>query len=689
MNSTKLFNKAYFIQNLKKSKGLIIFMTILIPIFTTIMLLALSSEDSVIIANLETISAINMVGLLLLPLLLSLTLFSYVFKTKSVDFINSMPISKKTIFVTNTLGGIGILFLTVLVTLLMVVIVGLSSPNIILVKEVCFDYLVYWFAAYTFVFVATNLAISVSGNAITSIAVTLLLLFFIPFFCDYTSMYYTTNVNTNLMVKCEDKECIPDYYNCYENKECLVNKGVNTYSIAAYNKENSSYNIPYELFSNIFFAYNNEVNMYNLTSIIKTLMLSIIYIVLGLYLFIHRKMEVCETSFKSFNLHLIVKGLTLMPIVFILYEIIDSSFVSILIFIALIVTYYFVFDLITRKSISHLRKSLIWLVFTVLIWSFYAYLVNDTNLFKRTSDTIRISSNDVEYVKLQNSNTGSENFDTNYYDDRDLINLVLNYSYSSEYRLDSSSSYTTLIFTLKLKDGDEYNTSILVPDTKYDEFIEKFASVSKIDEKIKEFNYEDTIALYINNEYIIDKNLISLIEDSANSITSSEYYNNLKSNKFFGDSYLYIYANNNVVKYEINGLINSEITNYIIERSNEKLQDALSIKFNNDRFYINIIYFDSVLYNNDDSAYYFVDNMSEELYNFACDYGTESFDSTKPYAVISYEYNYNGLYRLLYTNKVDELEKIYTQKRSELINTDEYKVYYQNSIKGSEEKKND
>ncbi len=52
MNSTKLFNKDYFIQNLKKSKGLIIFMTILIPIFTTIMLFALSSQDSVIIANL-------------------------------------------------------------------------------------------------------------------------------------------------------------------------------------------------------------------------------------------------------------------------------------------------------------------------------------------------------------------------------------------------------------------------------------------------------------------------------------------------------------------------------------------------------------------------------------------------------------------------------------------------------------
>ncbi len=688
MNLTKLFNKDYFIQNLKKSKGLIIFMTILIPIFTTIMLLSLSSQGSVIIANLETISAINMVGLFLLPLLLSLSLFSYVFKTKSVDFINSMPISKKTIFVTNTLGGIGILLLTLLVTLLMIVIVGLSASNIILVKDVCFDYLVYWFAAYTFVFVATNLAISVSGNAVTGLAVTLLLLFFMPFFCDYTSMYYKNTVNTNIMVKCEDAKCIPDYYNCYDNKECLVNKGLNTYSIAAYTEKKDSYSIPYELFSNVFFAYNSQANLYNITSIIKTLLLSIIYFGLGLYLFIHRKMEVCETSFKSFNLHLLIKGLTLMPIVFILYEIIDSSLISVIIFTALIVTYYFVYDLITRKSIAYLKKSLIWLIFTILLWSFYAFLVNDTNVFKKANNTLRISSNDVEYVRLQNSNVGSENFDTDYYDDRDLINLVLNYSYSSEYRLDSSDSHTTLIFTIKLKDGSEYNTSILVPDTKYSDFIEKFSNISTVDEKVKDFNYDNVVALYINNEYITDKNLISLIEDSASSITSSQYYNNTKSNKFLGDSYLYAYANNNVEKYEINGLINSDITNYIIERANEKLQDALSIKFNNDRFYINITYFDSDIFNSDNSAYYFVDNMSEELYNFACEYGTESFDSTKPYAIISYEYNYNGLYRLLYTNEVEELEKIYVEKRNELINTDEYKAYYQNSIKGAEEKYN-
>lgn len=689
MNLMKSFNKDYFFQNLKKSKGLIIFMTILIPIFTTIMLIALSSRDNVVITDLETISVINMVGLFVFPVLLSITLFSYVFKKKSVDFINSMPISKKTIFVTNTIGGIILLFLTLLVTLLLIVVVSNSSTNIIFVKEVCFDYLIYWFVAYTFVFLSTSLAVALSGNMVTSLAVTALLLFFMPFLFSYSSMYYTDTISTNLMVRCEDKLCLPDYYNCYDNKECQINKGLNTYYVQGNIEKKSTYTIPYEIFSNIFFAYNDNRGIYNLVSIIKTIILSIIYFILGLYTFIKRKMEVCETSFKNFNLHLFVKGLTLMPIVLILYEIIESSNVGLLIFIALIVTYYFVFDLITRKSIINLKRSIIALFITVIIWSSYAFIVNDTSLFKRTIDTIRINSSDVSAVKLKTFVADSLSLDSDYYEDRDLINLVLNYAYGTEYRLDSNSSYSSFAFAIKLKNGKEYNVNIAIPEKKYNDFILQLSKVSTVVDKVKDFNYDNTIAIFINNEFVTDEDLISLVKESANSITSTTYYNNLSVNGFFGSTYLYTYQDNNIVRYDINGLINNEIINYIADRENEKLQDALSIKFNNDTFYININYFDSNLYNNDDYSHYIVDNMSKELYDFACEYGTENFDSTKPYAIISYNYNITGLYSVFYTNEVEELEKIYNDKKNELVNTEEYKAYYQSITNDSKEKYND
>lgn len=688
MNSAKLFNKNYFIQNLKKSKGLIIFMTVLIPIFTTLMLFALASNGSYVIGDLETISAINMFGLYIFPVILSLALFSYVFKKKSVDFINSMPISKKTIFLTNTLGGIGILFLTIIMTLLLIIIVGISSSNILLVKEVCFDYLIYWFISYTFVFVATNLAISISGNVITSIAVTMLALFFIPFFCDYTSMYYTKTVSTSLMVKCEDKLCIPDYYNCYGDKACQVNKGLSTYKVDGTATKSESYTTPYAIFSNYIFRANNT-GIYNVIGLAKTLILSIIYFGLGLYLFIHRKMEVCETSFKSFNTHLIVKGLTLMPIVFIIYEVIDYSIIGLLIFLALIITYYFVFDLITRKSIGNIKKSLLFLIVAILIWSSYAFIVNDTDIFKSSSKELRIDSNDVVAVKLANGSTTSRNLDNSYYKDRDLINLVLNYSYNSQYRVNSDSNYISYTFTLKLKNGDEYDVSISVPENKYSDFIAELASVSKVEKKAINFNFSKSVVLYFNNQYISDNKLLELIEKSAKNISAKDYYKNIDGDKNFGNLFIYSYDNNSIVKYDVSGLINDEITNYMADKSNEDLQDALSIKFNNEAFYINIISFESAEYNSDEYSLYFIDNMSKELYDFACKYGTEPFDISKPYAVISYNYTSSNMYRLFFTNRVDELEQIYVNKRNELMTTDEYKEYIKNSSKSSGEKNDD
>ena len=47
--------------------------------------------------------------------------------------------------------------------------------------------------------------------------------------------------------------------------------------------------------------------------------LSIVYIIIGLLLFIRKKFEVVETSFKSEKTHIIVRSLTTIPIICIYY----------------------------------------------------------------------------------------------------------------------------------------------------------------------------------------------------------------------------------------------------------------------------------------------------------------------------------------------------------------------------------
>ena len=115
MNLMKLFNFKFLMQNIKKSKALIILLTIVVPMFTSIMLLSIDVNYALPFWEL---SIINIIGMYIIPIVLSMTLFNYVYKKNSVDFIGSMPLSRNTIFLTNTIGGIAIIIIMQLITLI-------------------------------------------------------------------------------------------------------------------------------------------------------------------------------------------------------------------------------------------------------------------------------------------------------------------------------------------------------------------------------------------------------------------------------------------------------------------------------------------------------------------------------------------------------------------------------------------
>ena len=103
MNLMKLFNKNYLIQNIKKSKVVLSIFICLIPILNTIILTMILTNNTNHILSYKEISIINLIGIYILPIIISICLFNYIYKKKSVDFINSMPITRKSIFITNTI----------------------------------------------------------------------------------------------------------------------------------------------------------------------------------------------------------------------------------------------------------------------------------------------------------------------------------------------------------------------------------------------------------------------------------------------------------------------------------------------------------------------------------------------------------------------------------------------------------
>ena len=357
MNLTKLFNYKYFKENLKKSKGIILLLVVFLPMFTVLQLMNAGSID---VYSFTTLGAINLVLTYILPFLLSLSLFGYVYKRTSVDFMGSMPISRKTIFSTNTIGGIAVILLVQFITFVLTVIMAQFIDAIIFTK-LAFDIFVYQTLAYIFIFSISNLAMSVSGNLMTQIVVTLLIFLVYPVVTFYISEMTDVNVE-------------------------LFGLDMNHY------QEYSAMTLPIMIIA--------QAGNPGALSIIKTIILSVIYVFAGAFLFDKRKMEKAGESFISDKAHLVVKGLTLIPFVIFAIEIFEySDFSEILLLLAIILVYWFVYDLITAKKIK-LIKNLTMLVsaFIVLLVSFEASIAINEEI----KDDIDVD--DIEYLIVCDNN---------------------------------------------------------------------------------------------------------------------------------------------------------------------------------------------------------------------------------------------------------------------------------------------
>ena len=176
MNLTKLFNFKYLMQNIKKSKMALVLFFIIVPIFTSLMIMTTTDQ----VLGFTELAIVNILGMYIIPFIYSVCLFGYVYKKNSVDFMCSMPLSRKAIFVTNTIGGIGMIVLMQFITFILTLLIGAITDATIF-TAMAFDIFVYQTIAYIFVFTIANLAMSVSGNLLTQIVVTLLITFLVPF----------------------------------------------------------------------------------------------------------------------------------------------------------------------------------------------------------------------------------------------------------------------------------------------------------------------------------------------------------------------------------------------------------------------------------------------------------------------------------------------------------------------------
>ena len=651
MNLINLFNFNYLKQNLKKSKGALAIFIGIIPIINILTLFLMSDNNhSNEIISLSNISIINFIGVFILPIVISICLFGYVFKKRSVDFVNSMPISRKSIFITNTIGGIGILVLMNLINAIFIYILSNTLPNLIIPIPMIIDYFILWTVAYVFVFTVSNIAVSVSGNMITSIAVSALILFLIPYIHFFTCEALIPTHNNQYILECTSKECISNKYDSIYPEYVELSKE-NKYMMTFGQKEYKvSYSIPANLILNVSnYSYSNgSEKLYNTTSIIKTFILSLIYIVIGYFLFINRKMEVSETSFKNTIVHNIVKCLTMVPILSFTYLIFKESYldiISILILLVIIIAYYFIFDLITRRGINNFKLNIITLIIYIpLFMLFMKGLDVITNV-----KTFNVNDIDSVNIDILSEDTINPIVSEVYIEDKNFINYLLKNSAYDSYEIKNNDiPYINVNFKINNK---LLYTQISFQKEEY-EYIKNYLSNNdELKKTINKFEYKETYAIKIGNLVVNEEEVEELSSLCDKYIQDEVIISNLSGLRMN----LYSYTNHKLNNYEIN-TNNKEIIQKIMEIENNYLEDNLDL-LNGYGIDINGII--------NDEYYDILDVNTKDLIDYVKKDIVNKINSNYNYGYININDYLNGKSYRYYTNDVEGLKELLEKYRVE------------------------
>ena len=609
MNLTSWFNFKFLKENFKKSRAIILLCIFLLPILTFITNLIKISDSSDFIPNIYHLSYLFIVGLYIIPIVLSITLFSFVFKRKSCDFVMSFPITKRQIFMTNTVGGIGLILILNILNCLMLFLVSLISSNIFIPGRMIFDIFLLWTVAYIFVFVVSNIAISVSANKITSVVVVLLILFLIPF------LHTFITVNGSLF---NNRESGVLYENRCINNDC--------YDINYNVVRDSNYTVPYLLISKI--LNNNKLN-YNV-SIVKTFVLSLIYIFVGLLLFDRKKFEIVETSFKSEKIHLFVKNLTVIPFLALGYLVFKESGFSFeymtyyILLLAIIITYLIIYDLITRKRVLNVFESLLYTLFSLVFVIFLGMTSSlDNNKY--------LDVDNIKEITLSDSNKLKKSGSTR---DRELIKYIFdnckNYDVYEENTISVSTRDGSFTYYFDFTfDNSEY--TYIVDKLNKDDYYKKSIDNSK----------PYVILDNLNNRVLRDSKLVNdIIMDY-----DLGYYDN-GGNLLYGVD-LYFYDNYSVNNLEV-VVLDEELRHDLINYYNKETMEYL--KSNN-------MYIYRVVVRDFDSGedYYLSGNNIQKLINVVIDKDLE-LDFDKSYVCIRL-YTYDRVYKLI-VNDFDLLDEM-------------------------------
>lgn len=553
MNLMKLINFNFIKENIKKSLGILLFLFFIIPIVNILYLFNMLNQQIYVI-NLIDLTKMTYFASFIFPVVIAYILNNYLFKQNSLDFYLSKPINKRKLFFSNILAGL--LLILVLLIINIIVFSLFNLTNLSIPFALLFDYFIYTFILYSFIYIVITLAISLCGNFITALIVSIILIWSFPITLDVDKLLSENYTETYIKFKGDNNEYNVDHIKNIKHHLTLP----------------SSYILKKE---------------FNTGDIIKTSLLSIIYIFAGYVLFKRRKMENITAGFKNESLHYAVKTISLLP-----FMLLNALFLKEkTIFTGLIITlaaifYYLIYDLLTQKKLYKLLKSAIIFTWTYIILSLCFYGIISAYNKKQVISCSELTTSNAYSEYLTTTVTSFDlikNSFNNHSDTSELFNINNN---SYQIIVPLSSDAFTSIHKNDLSDYIKYINNASYKNTTAAYYNNYKLNVDKLDLdniKIDKNNYRLGIKLYIykNHEY-----QILTIPNNVNKKTMN-YITTFLNEKFLS------YNDTSKQISIING--NKDLTN-LLEYVSDKDADALTNylkKHYNDEYkgeYIELIY---------------------------------------------------------------------------------------------------
>ena len=364
MHLKKWFNFKYLYQNFKKSKSLLLFLLCIIP-FINLWMVGINLLNLNYILDFGDLSNTTAIIAFIFPVILAFILYGFVFRRNEVDFVISKPITRRQIFGSNLVGGIVLILLVILINTLGFILLSLLTKLYIPMGAVI-DYFIYWFITYVFIYIISIFAISIAGNIMSSLIVIALILLLYPTF---TLVEYNARVSSgDTYLVCKDSHCMPEENYCNGDALCLEELDTGEYLYAV----NDSYNA----------TLNSPINYFNVgfstKSIVKTIILAIIYLIAAYYLFKKKKMENSEIGFQNKYLYKVVKILTFIPVTYLAYTLLVSNSIFFIIGLIICVSYYYIYDLVVKKEITNIIGNIGEVIIVGIIFMGCYYLLNIT-----------------------------------------------------------------------------------------------------------------------------------------------------------------------------------------------------------------------------------------------------------------------------------------------------------------------